>query len=669
MIQDVPYATSSSWSEQDLEGRKPRNKNIQGFMLEGYVRSLLDYSEMSREATWRLETLCSFGTCDKPEMFSKKSWHIKKIIDHNIPSYALLISILLKPNKCRDKIHLPSSIRTLYFHILLGRTMLLGDICREKDIHYELYHYNHIVASTVDGIFEVHNPELFNHCLSIDHFDLDTLKLTEWMIDEVIGFELVPRHRRCELMKWVGENMQDILLYQLNAYGNLERWRKINQEELSQDSIKDLSLATAAFLAIFKKQEIAVRPDNRGAQYHVKFSTPKHRQVYNYRDGKISLQELNPQPHEVDEILTINKVISLTTAQQNYVGFTRVTFDPKRNLALLAWLITLAPTKKTYEIYLRTLHPGKMRDRSHWMDPKNWETERAAQRARFLVNEEFLARTFFQRLPAITGVRGNSTAGKSTAIGNAAGILSVDHINQRLKHLPSGNKAIVFQHQQYLEGDDFFALVREAVIRHRSCYTLDSRLLEASKVLEHIIEPAEKKRVPVHICDIERSSLLHFVLRMLTRETLGKEPFQELPIIIDGYKKSISHRKEVIKLVLERDCVLTYELCLDGEVIAEKKFDENNKPFLDIKPGAEEKFQSCIELPADADELFKKEASQVITVELLERAVQDKIIYEHQVPLLMEWLNHPAALALKRKSLGKGPKKGLGSDLTLLSFF
>lgn len=634
-------------------------EHIDGSLLKRYVKQIRDYSHVIFYANNRLQTIQHRGHSDAPALFREKSATVLRIIEHDVPSYAVLINILLSPI-IRD-IPMPDEIRDEYLYARDQRVSHLKDICKQTDIHHSLFYYNTLVAECDRGELTVYDHNRYEQCLTEHSYRhptnemYDSRVLTREMIDEVIENQIVPEERRDELMQWVGHSFDDLLVWRFKAYGDFKRSEAIEEDEIRSSSAQAISEAMQALLE--KREGQKLTRHIRGfifLPFYDDFRIPRVERIYEYLKGELTAEDLSITGHNAEKFLRTLKIIRLVVKFRNYVSFTKAKFVPGADITLRSMLLQLLPSKETHKVFLRTLREDRMNDALHWLDSKNWVSPRAAQRARVFLDMKVAAESLAAQLRFCMAVRGGSATGKTvwirSEIGNAQGILTPDYAKAELKHTPSSSSAIALNQQVHWEGAGLFNQVFTEIKQHPTMpFVVDQRFLTAAKVLEDLVEPAEAKGFPAVLYDIESSSLTRLFLRMLTRPAFGREPCQSCEVITAGYKDAIGHRAEVIALISQRAIVQEYKLILDNEVVAEK----NGTSWVVYNEAA---YRYCVNLPEDVDGVIKQAKEQIITAKLVDEAVQQGFIFPEQKPLLERWVGTALGVAVDGQSGGKdGP--------------
>lgn len=347
-------------------------------------------------------------------------------------------------------------------------------------------------------------------------------------------------------------------------------------------------------------------------------------------------------------LLKILKTFNWMREIWNQTEHSPIAWVPGVAIALKSKILKDNTTLTTHEVFLKTLIIENIENKEFWKNAQNWDPERAAQRDMIKKTLSLAALKLgdSSQNRLIMGPRGNSASGKSvhiqSTVEDAEGVVGHDKFKQALKLTPSDPTEIVLNSQVHYEAAELSRqLLDELKNTPEIGYVLDLRLLTPEDVLEELIIPAERKSCPVILHDFETSSLICTFLRMLTRETYGKEPAQSFSVIIDGYKRAILHRRKVIELVKSHEVVKVYKLFLDGVpkdgvpkdgvLVAEKK----NGEWIIHRP---EEYEKCLSLPPDIDKQIEKAASKHITTDLLDDALGEKYIYSSQMDRVGRWI-------------------------------
>jgi hypothetical protein len=179
-------------------------------------------------------------------------------------------------------------------------------------------------------------------------------------------------------------------------------------------------------------------------------------------------------------------------------------------------------------------------------------------------------------------------------------------------------------------------------------YIIDERLITAELLLEKIIYPSQIKGHPVSIKDLETTSIVCPMLRMLKRSWRGKDPTQTTDVIVRGYKESLRNRKGVIDVMEIFDIVEEYQLYLDGKLIVEK----SGKKWIYHNVKA---FKRCVIPPAHLDAQVEREISQEIDETLIDTAIRKGYIEASQKNNLMRWIGYRLRDAVDMNAFGHLP--------------
>lgn len=356
--------------------------------------------------------------------------------------------------------------------------------------------------------------------------------------------------------------------------------------------------------------------------------------LHNYMRGLVQVEELGLRPDNALEMLTHIKLfdwaIALNNASDFNVNYPRTSFEIKSKI------LQLCPQLKSWEVFMKTVFPQKMRQLPAWLDANNWPTEHMALKAKTVANQYILARSLAERLGAsepagrIIAVRGNSGCGKSTYMRRLAGflmkgILNPDPIKAVMK------RGLFLNAQVHEEVSDFFfyRYFKEIAAKTRLNFILDTRLIDLETVESDFINPAKLRGCKAKLIDID-VSLLTSLNRVLTREPFGAEPCPSLEAIIDGFIRIRRRRAGIIERIIKEEIVTEYELYSGSRqrLVAVK----TNNVFMQIHP---ELFNKCLKepMPEEIDEMLKR----VIDDAYIDRAIARGDIYEDQKNCLEKW--------------------------------
>lgn len=670
LVELYPYLAPTD-ENLEIEIQDQRHK------IADFVRKLEQYAQKYLQAVRHLGVFPAIGTGDPSATFKEKLKAPALIIDQVIPPYVPLLALALKPKRYKKSIPLPGDIESSYKHLEMLRQTFLRKILNSqspfpfkiKKIDYSLYHYHTLVATIVRNQLTIYHQTLFDHYMHTYTDQSESRIITPERIEEAIAFGVVPEKNRAELMKWVGKDLQDVLIYDLSVYGNLKRSQKINEEEIHAAKVQHFA-SSAYFLheryASHKMTIYTPVRDFKNIRYAM---IPLVKRVYKYLLGRRNLEELGITAANAMEILTVVKTIVWKLSERNCMSRRAFSFPEGREIRLRSALFKVLPHDLAYQALLRTLNEENMRDPRQWAVSKSWVAERAAQQGH-LVASMHIAASFLTRsgrFQEILGMRGNSASAKSSymrfLIHCLYGIMSPDILKKFLQYSPeefiaflnksSGNEEtrstgdkMALCTQIHLEGTRLLQQILDAFNNDlKTQYVLDTRLLEVGRVQELL-----KQGRDVIIEDLENPSLTCSLLRMLTRPAFDDDPSQPTSIIVEGYLKAIKCRNDVIALVKSTRTIKEYNLFFNHRLVAQKKHGE----WVVRDP---ELFKQCTQLPLDVDMRIAEETAQVVTEELLIHALLQGYIYASQIDLLFPWIGIPLGLAVDLNAKGQLPSK------------
>lgn len=658
-----------------------------------YVDVIHKYSAMIEGSLQHLGTNQVVRKSDLKEVFWQTATpnQEKVIIDQDIPPSALILGILLRSRTCKDPLALPSAITTLYRHLQRVRRQHFEMVFVRRDIHYSFYYYNSLVVETKNQQLTIHQPDLFQKCF----FEVPCLEseiITNKMLNEAIEFGIIPDCNRALLTSFLElqteeRDLEDLMLNGLDPgpikltrttpnpfshlkspaplgdhtvkrkislphpYGNLARAREITVE-IGQSGLEVELRESLESLFVFKENhQVTINPITwpiyKGKK-HLSLLMP----IFDYLRGKKAIEAITIDEGNVEEVLKITKLINWTLRKMNCISLRAHAFDSQADLNLRWHILQQMPSKKTHQVFLNTFNEVKMREAQYWIDPRNWITERAAQRGLTAVVLHIAAITLGRsnNLRDCVGVRGNTGTSKSTSIrkilaGDDKGVMNPDQFKKMLKTKPGPFKeALVLNSQVHFEGAYLFDDVHQEIKQEKLLpFVLDMRLLTVKVIQEELIQPAKTKNLPVILHDLQSSSVACSLVRVLTRATLGPDACPHFDPIIDGFKQSILNRKDVLDLVKKEDLIKEYKLILDDKLICEKK--DGIFSFYD-----HQSLVFCTELPKDIDTQLSHELERLITEDFITDAVEKSYIFPEQKKLLTPWIGITLGEAVKRHS-------------------
>ncbi len=634
-IKNSGKSISESVDNNSFFGLRTRKQSLKH--IEEFTKAIRDYMEMycsiQRQTEWvRIdESLC--------KDIKKESNEGITILDWDITAFEVMMAILSRSEYNRDPVPAIPVILKKYIQLRKLRTQ---NITRIKHLavikEYQLYHDQTLVAMKVDGLFHVFESELYQSALQIPtESDMNTLMqmpITDKLIDWAVDTKLIPENRRRNFKKWIGQSLA-MAVINSNAYGNIHSIQNLQNNELSSWNKQNLKLF-AQIVSHLQKRGMVIHQARKPAQLkEEQFDNPLVLNIYKYMQGELSLENLGITPENALEILEIVKLYDYAITLLNLASRDKHQYQ-RSSYELKARILEMAPSKKSYEIFTKTLQTKDLAFCLKHMDPT-----RAGLHAKEIGTIFIRARQLSYQLDRILGVRGNTASGKSTLV--PYGALNVDDLKAGLK---KGYK--ILNSQVHSEAAKVFETLLEEIIKRLPMnYCLDARLIEPDYVESSILLPAQQRNILAEVKDYE-VPLDTSLLRVLTRPTYGKDPCPSLEAIVDGYIRLRRERATVIDLIKKDKNVIHYELLFkQGSthiLVAQKKEGE-------FKILNEKLFNECLNLPSKDEINFL--VNQIITPKLILTAIDDHVIYPHQFLSLLPFLGKSLGDSVTRHAEGK----------------
>ena len=286
--------------------------------------------------------------------------------------------------------------------------------------------------------------------------------------------------------------------------------------------------------------------------------------IHNYFMGLISIDDLGITANNASEYLTYIKLFDWTIAFQYFLGLNTRCW--KTSFELKTKILQLCPNLFSWEVYLKTLIPEKMRELPTWLDTHNWPSEHMALKAKTVANQYIMTRSLAERLNSadssgqIIAVRGNTGSGKSTFMQKCAGFLMKGVLNpDSIKFILKRGVLRNIQIHEEVSAFFFDRFFKEIAERANLSFILDTRLINTAHVSEYLINPAKLRNCNAKLVDID-VSILSSINRVLTRDPRGEDPCPSLKAIKDGYIGIRSERAGVMDLIKREDIVKEYFL-------------------------------------------------------------------------------------------------------------
>ncbi|MCX6800371.1 MAG: zeta toxin family protein, partial [Candidatus Falkowbacteria bacterium] len=325
---------------------------------------------------------------------------------------------------------------------------------------------------------------------------------------------------------------------------------------------------------------------------------------------------------------------------------------------------------KTYEAYTY----GNPEDPNNFAScyafakqPQNWLEERRLVQSN-LINvgiQEAIAMSerLNEEVPTIYILRGNTAAGKSTALrrepmfqktldstGQPAGAINPDAYKVKIQELEKDEEEPTINSEQcHIESSIInLRATSELMKRHDLSLVMDQRFAGEYSV-DDMVDSAEQTGRRVKMLDIE-SPLEISLIRVLARGIY--EPRTTFQAVADGYEGIRLHRKNVVDLVKSNSNIkyyLLYDANEQGDVVglAEKIDGE-----LMIKPNQQIRFDelTLFQNEKDVELLIEQLKVTRITQEYIAKAIKEFELQPHQITALENSIGLTFKEALDKKS-------------------
>ncbi len=600
-------------------------------MLEYFIWLNIFHPERKDASYWSSKNWCAI----------KNVGDRKVICDYEMPLEGIITRLLLiNPyskipypllSELLNKFYLPRMKRPEFLDYLNNGHEKCGYLGDTSD--YELYYENDLVYKKKGESIEIKNPERFQELIMPVSYD-DQRAFLAQVIDEdfinrAVDKEYIPADMAFKLVNLKGKTLEEAY-HSINHHGNSIREREIRQEienlkpedRLLYGALQylyeydfngnDCKVAETWFLGFHALEKL---PNERPQTWE------RIKKLFYYLDNQVTIDDLKIDRESGPEYLKMCKMLDYAAAAYNCMRREKVNHSTH---TIREKIVENYPELTTIEAFSRPVSCDDLSEFRPTDYSKFWEAQRAARQAKAVVNLHVNALAYSKTAPGITGARGNTGAGKSIGLEDHPGILNPDSIKWPLRE-----DTEIRNKQVHPEGSMLFGLYfGEMSQKEDFRYTTNKRLIDLDRVYKYVINPAKEKGCPAIIKDLD-APLIASLMRVLTRDPRGVDPCPALDAIVDGYKGIRKHRGKVITAALTEEIIEEYRLTYLGEAVAIKKNDDYE--VLD-----EEKLAECLRVPTDEE--IEAILNLVIDEALIEKAVTNKYIYDHQSDLLKKWI-------------------------------
>ncbi len=519
-------------------------------------------------------------------------------------------------------------LRLKFINMLLEGYAVQSNGIIVKD--YELYWKNSLVFKKEGTNVDIYSQELFLELCSVPPPRMLYEVIDERFITNVIHEGYVPKESQKKLSRFIGHTFRDAVQLKSNVCGNFQRVQQIHHEEIDNLDSEDRELYESLYYMFnvrqsyydLKSHETHLEEEDlyRRTKSLYKAKQKKWgelKKVFKYLNGSLGKESLSLSRESAPWLLKVIKMFDLALVEINCLRARKVHFE-RGSYALRVSILELEPEQFSCYIFSKTLFVQRLRNALYLAKPENWTDTRVGLQAKALVNMFVLARSLSERMPTIRmlggssvergimGARGNSASGKSTALGDHPGILTVDYTKWFLRRDGGRNKQI------HAEGSLVFNRLFDEIKHRIDYFIIDMRLLDVKSLQRYLLEPAEQLQRPVMLLDLD-APLLTSLNRMLKRDPKGKEPCQNLAPIVDGFKSARKHREAIIECIENNAYVQEYYLTYLGKRVSAKV--DSKLTIFDI-----DLYQECLRIPTEEE-----------IESCLNRVIDDEYIREAEV--------------------------------------
>lgn len=379
--------------------------------------------------------------------------------------------------------------------------------------------------------------------------------------------------------------------------------------------------------------------------------------IIHYLRGVLDIEEVGLTKENARSFLKIAKLVDLTTAwfsklfNRRFI-FKRTTYNLRTEILKLC-----SPQMQTIESYTMPLDHTRMTN-IDYLRPSNWFPDRLGLYAKMIMSAFAqlisLSKGLDQKPQRVYALRGNTASGKSHLAKKILrqcnieacspfGVVNPDDFKQILQKL-AGLTSLQTHFEVSMGPLKSFidAILKEAV---KFSIVLDTRLT-TDEDLSKVLQAAELRKGKVTLIDID-VTLITSILRVLaTRSSKGGLACPDEKSMRKGYREIKLYRSSLLKRVQSEKIIDYYNLfCLSKGVthlVAKKR----GEVFTVLSPKL---LDLCCKVPSD-DEL-NRQGEQIVTSELIDEAVANKIISEHSKVALMKWKGMTVSQALEKHIL------------------
>ncbi|GEM_PF-2690562 len=283
----------------------------------------------------------------------------------------------------------------------------------------------------------------------------------------------------------------------------------------------------------------------------------------------------------------------------------------------------------THEAYTYVTDIPKGSDIDSFLDnPGNWVPERNALHQEIIDSEYTKAIALSDRLndptPTMYALRGNTAAGKTTAVrnnelfkkaldqnGQPSGAINPDSYKNGLRSSDViEGKQSVGHAQTHEEGSMLARKISHKISNSESSMVIDKRMNKEKNITE-LIKTAEKNSKAVKILDVD-VPLETSLIRVLGRKVGGDDPLVPFDAIAEGFEGVRTNRKKLVKEVINNQNIQDYVLYAADESGVSAKIAEKVNGTFTVLEGQEETFKRVLDQGKDTESTITQMAGTVI---------------------------------------------------------
>lgn len=684
MLNDHMLRLNMAWDSKNATKEK--------VLKDPFLQNYINYNESTPfdENEWNLAAIENAITRDadgQPIIPNASNWSITVqedgvniIRDKEWPLLATYVRMLIANRYSKTPYPKPF---TIYEAFNEARKLRL-DAINSTD-HYELYSENKLIfkKSKKDLIF--YDKERFIElCTPLE-------KSPAWrninleFIEEVIEKKgYIPEANRKKLKNFLGSSIDDALEVKSHLFGNIDKVKKIFDEELifleplDQWIFSKIQyICNTVFLGLVFRRNGLSHPDREfdnlmwsAAENKYKYlkddgfyeplachRTPfwKLKKIFWHLSGLKEAPYLNLNPETNLEVLKLVKMCEMAMIISNCMRFKKINFE--RGSYELKEQIMQQNQIPSYKVFLKTLNEKKIADINHLMDPYNWDPKRRGIHTNLFLNGIISANALSARIKRpenqkLVTYRGNTASGKSFFMGDFEGILNVDTIKYFLKKWSGVNNSQVYDEGKFAIFEHLFKQVANFKVPHFTIngqndgldinlehldYILDGRLIKAELIKTSLVDPAKLRNYKVVLHDLDVPLITTFN-RVLKRDPKGKDPIATIEAMTSGFKEIRQHRFKVIEYAENEDVIEEYNLYSAGKKVAAKtaagEIEILDPDYLD-----------CFKIPSDKE--INDVLDQPIDGTYIRNAILRGDIKEDETAFLEYWQGKTVRFALE----------------------